>query len=94
MDLQNIRVCRSKMSDNTMTPREQALKMFPDLVIFDKKETIQNRFTGESIELEPEAVAMYDLTMGAEQMGMYKIMHMCLDWFKEYYAKEYMILLD
>lgn len=89
------------MSDNTndsvyetMTPREQALEMFPDLVIFDKKEIIKNRFTGESIELEPEAVAMYDLTMGAEQMGMYKIMRKCLDWFKEHYAKEYMILLD
>ena len=94
MDLQNIRVCRSKMSDNTMTPREQALEMFPDLVIFDKKEIIENRFTGVSIELEPEAVAMYDLTMGAEQFGMYKIVRKCLDWFKEHYAEEYMILLD
>lgn len=82
------------MSDNTTTPREHALKMFPDLVIFEEKERIENRFTGVSIELEPEAVAMYDLTMGAERFGMYKIVRKCLDWFKEHYAEEYMILLD
>ena len=76
------------------TPREQALKMFPDLVIFDKKEMVENRFTGEIVELEPEAVAVYDLTIGAEMLGMYKIVRKGLDWFKEYYPREYMILLD
>ena len=79
---------------STPTPREQAVKLFPDLEIFDKKEFVANRFTGEIIELEPEAVAMYDLTMGAEQVGMYKIMRTCLDWFIDNYPKEYMVLLD
>ena len=64
------------------------------LEIFDEKEFVANRFTGEIIELEPEAVAMYDLTMGAEQVGMYKIMRTCLDWFIDNYPKEYMVLLD
>ena len=82
------------MSKPIPTPREQALKLFPDIVIFKEKEFIANRFTGEKIELEPEAVAVYDLCMGAEQFGMWKIVRKCLDWFKEYYPKEYMILLD
>ena len=77
-----------------VTPMEQAVKLFPDLVIFDEKEMIENRFTGEVVELEPEAVAVYDLTIGAEMLGMYKIVRKGLDWFKEYYTKEYMILLD
>jgi len=76
------------------TPREQAVELFPHLEIFDEKEFVANRFTGEIVELEPEAVAMYDLTMGAEQMGMYKIMRTCLDWFIDNYPKEYMVLLD
>ena len=77
-----------------VTPMEQAVKLFPDLVIFDEKEMIENRFTGEVVELEPEAVAVYDLIMGAEMFGMYKIVHKGLDWFKQYYPKEYLVLLD
>ncbi len=79
---------------NTPTPREEALRLFPDLEIFDEKEFVPNRFTGEIVELEPEAVAMYDLTMGAERFGMYKTMRICLDWFIDNYPKEYMVLLD
>ena len=82
------------MSTPKTTPREQAVKLFPDIVIFSKKEFIANRFTGEEIELEPEAVAVYDLCMGAEQFRMWKIVRKCLDWFKEYYPKEYLVLLD
>tara|TARA_R100000687_G_C6383127_1_gene133609 strand:- start:45 stop:293 length:249 start_codon:yes stop_codon:yes gene_type:complete len=82
------------MSTLKDTPREQAVKLFPDLVIFKEKELIANRFTGEEIELEPEAVAVYDLCMGAEQFGMWKIVRKCLDWFKQYYPKEYLVLLD
>ena len=82
------------MSTTKLTPREQAVKLFPDLEIFDEKEFVANRFTGEIIELEPEAVAMYDLTMGAEQIGMHNIMRACLDWFIDNYPKEYMVLLD
>ena len=82
------------MSTPTPTPREQAVKLFPDIVIFSKKEFIANRFTGEEIELEPEAVAVYDLVMGAEMLGMYKIVRKGLDWFKQHYPKEYLVLLD
>jgi hypothetical protein len=82
------------MSTPEPTPREQAIKLFPDLEIFDKKEFVANIFTGEIVELEPEAVAMYDLTMGAEQFGMYKIVRTCLSWFIDNYPKEYMVLLD
>ena len=82
------------MSTPTPTPREQAVKLFPDIVIFKEKEFIANRFTGEEIELEPEAVAVYDLVMGAEMLGMYKIVRKGLGWFKQHYPKEYLVLLD
>ena len=79
---------------STPTPREHAVELFPHLEIFDEKEFVANRFTGEIVELEPEAVAVYDLTIGAEMMGMYRIVRKGLDWFREYYPKEYMVLLD
>ena len=44
--------------------------------------------------LEPEAVAVYDLIKGAEVLGIWKIVQQGCDWFKQYYPKEYFVLLD
>lgn len=37
--------------------------------IGDEKETVSNPFTGESIELSPLEVAIYDLCMGANMVA-------------------------
>jgi len=37
---------------------------------------------------------VYDTIIGAESIGMYSHVQKGLDWFKQYYASEYMILLD
>lgn len=42
------------------------IKGIGEVEVFDKSETIKNPFSGESCELEPEAVAIYDLIKGAE----------------------------
>ena len=34
-----------------------------DCVVLDAPETIKNPFSGESIELQPDAVAVYDLSL-------------------------------
>ena len=57
-------------------------------------ETITNPYSGESVELPPEAVAVYDTIKGAEMLGRYDTMEKGLDWFRQYYPKEYMVLLD
>lgn len=44
--------------------------------------------------LTPQAVAVYDCIKGAEQLGEAEIMEQGLDWFREHYPKEYMVLLD
>ena len=53
-----------------------------------------NPFSGESIELTPEAVAVYDIIRGCELFGDYEGVRKGLDWFRQYYPKEYMVLLD
>tara|TARA_B100001939_G_scaffold22418_1_gene18267 strand:+ start:4860 stop:5093 length:234 start_codon:yes stop_codon:yes gene_type:complete len=77
-----------------MNPKEKALDLFPDIFIGDEKEEVRNPYSGDSTMLEPEAVAVYDLIKGAEVLGIWKIVRLGCDWFKQYYPKEYFVLLD
>ena len=60
----------------------------------DKVIEVPNRFSGEKASLPWFAVAVYDLIMGSEQFEDYKTMQQGLDWFRRYFPKEYMVLLD
>ena len=66
-----------------------------DCVIYDSSPVrVKNKLTGDSCMLEPDAVAVYDTTIGALYTGNYERMNQGLDWFRKYFPKEYMILLD
>ena len=70
-------------------------------------ETVKNRFSGESIAMPKFAVAVYDVTMGSNHLAemhdskhgtgtapQWNTVRKGLDWFRRYFAKEYMVLLD
>ena len=70
-------------------------------------ETVSNPFSGQSISMPRFAVAVYDVTMGSNHIaesydqkhGMgsspaWKDVRKGLDWFRQYFAEEYMVLLD
>jgi len=70
-------------------------------------ETITNPMSGQSIALPKFAVAVYDVTMGTQFMATayderhgwgsspeWNTVRKGLDWFRKYFAKEYMVLLD
>ena len=70
-------------------------------LVGDEPEEVTNPFSGESITIPADAVAVYDVTMGmnwmAEQSGNPKhwdIVRKGLDWFRQYEPKAYMVLLD
>ena len=67
---------------------------FRGLQVGSKPEVIRNRFSGDEVELEPIAVAMYDAIMGAERLELYDMMQEGLTWFRKYHPKAYMTLLD
>ena len=67
---------------------------FRGLSVGSKPEVVQNRFSGESVELDPVAVAMYDAIMGAERLELYDMMQEGLTWFRKYHPKAFMTLLD
>jgi hypothetical protein len=59
-----------------------------------ESEVVANRFTGQAVTLTPEAVAVYDTVIGAEMIGDYRTVRKGLDWFRQYFPAEYMVLLD
>jgi hypothetical protein len=66
-----------------------------ECTIYDSEPVlVTNPYSGESCMLTPEAVAVYDMIKGAEIMGEYEMVRKGLGWFREHFAKEYMILLD
>ena len=60
----------------------------------DKMLEVSNRFSGEKVSLPSFAVAVYDLIIGAELFSDYKTMQQGLSWFRRYFPKEYMVILD
>ena len=55
---------------------------------------VTNPFSGQSCMLEPDAVAVYDVTMGANAIGDYETVRKGLNWFRKHFPAEYMVLLD
>jgi len=81
------------MKDMTdLSEEEQAL--MAELAIGTESETVTNPFSGESVELCPEAVALYDAIRGAEILGGSSNMDTAIDIFMRRWPEEYMILLD
>lgn len=67
---------------------------YKDIMIGTESEMITNPFSGEQCLLTPEAVAVYDTLKGCEIFGDYAGVRAGLSWFREFFPKEYMILLD
>ena len=80
---------------STMKTKEQKpLPNWFDGSIYSEGSMVKNRFANESIWLEPNELAMYDLIMGAQMMGEYKLMNKGLSWFRSANPEAYMVLLD
>ena len=70
------------------------IKLPFECMVGTENEVIRNPFSGESITLSPEAVAVDDTIMGCQLIGDYKRMQKGLDWFRRHEPKAYMLLLD
>ena len=87
---------------NTMKAKQQLPKWFRG-ELYEKGDTVRNRFSGEEYELNNVELSMYDFVMGATvavEMGIFNTPHHIqelrkgLDWFKKHNAEAYMVLLD
>ena len=64
------------------------------MVLDSEPVMVQNPFSGDSIKLQPEEVAVYDYLKGCELMGDYNGLRKALDWFRTNNGNAYMTLLD
>ena len=64
-------------------------KVYPD-----KQVTIANRFNGQKTTMPGYAASVYDTIIGAEMFHDYDTVRAGLDWFKQHFAAQYMVVLD
>ena len=73
----------------------------------DKQVTIANRFTGQKTSMPGYAASVYDTIIGAEMVAtaedkklgtgaspFWDVVRAGLDWFKQHFAAQYMVVLD
>ena len=75
--------------------KKSIFDLFPGIAIYDTENVVvKNPYSGDSIELTPEEVAVYDYLKGCEMMRDLKGLRKGLDWFMTNNAEAYMVLLD
>ena len=101
MTLPNIKDFEDYQEDDTwekFTKRfvEQSGRPLPfPCTIFDEEPVeVRNPFSGNSCLLQPDAVAVYDMISGGNLTGNYALVDAGCQWFRQYFPKEYMKLLD
>mgnify|MGYP003644841587 FL=1 len=68
---------------------------FPDVeIVDDEPEEVRNQFSGASIVLDPQEIAIYDVIMGANMTRDYDLVRKGSDWFRKHNPKAYMVLID
>jgi hypothetical protein len=79
-----------KKTNNEMRP----LPKWFDGEVYTEGGTARNPYTGDVAELNANELAMYDLILGAESLGAYRVMQQGLGWFRLANPEAYMVLLD
>ena len=83
--------------------KEQKLPKWFNGELYEEGAVVQNRFGGDSIELNNVELSIYDFVMGASiviEMGMFNTpkhvqdLRKGLDWFRKHNPEAYMVLLD
>ena len=73
---------------------QQVTVPFNCTIYKDKEVKIQNRFGGEECTVPGYAASVYDTIIGAERFGAWEIVRAGLDWFRQHFPKQYMVVLD
>jgi hypothetical protein len=59
----------------------------------EKPKKTKIKWHGQDI-IMPYAASVYDTIIGAEQFEGYEVMQAGLDWFRQHFPKQYMVVLD
>ena len=73
---------------------KQVTLPFDCSVYQDETVKIKNRFSGEETEMPGYAASVYDTIIGAERFEAWDVVRAGLDWFRQHFPKQYMVVLD
>ena len=94
-ELNRIRELSGTLKESWQEKMKERPMPFPDVrILDDAPEMIQNPFSGASIELDPQEIAIYDVIMGANMTKNYDLVRKGTDWFRQHTPEAYMVLLD
>lgn len=76
--------------------KKQKLPKWFTGLLYSHSEMVTNPFSGQSIELDPPALSMYDFIWGCviTNRTNHKDFQKGMRWFRTHYPEEYMVLLD
>lgn len=79
-----------------MKPTNKELPKWFKGTPYNRGETVTNPYSGQSVELTPPALSMYDFIWGCviTNRTNHKDFSKAMEWFMSNYPEEYMILLD
>ena len=86
-----------KVNMKTITYNNKEYKLPFDVELPDNpiaEVEIANRFTGQKTKMPEFAAAVYDTIIGSEMFQDYETVRKGLDWFKQHFAEQYMVVLD
>lgn len=79
-----------------MKPTNKEIPEWFDGVLYKYSETVTNPYSGQSVELDPLALSIYDFIWGCVITNRtdHKDFSKAIRWFISNYPEEYMVLLD
>ena len=93
-ELNRIRELSGTLKESWQEKMQGRPMPFDAKILDDEPQMIQNPFSGDSIELDPQEIAVYDVIMGANMTKNYDLVRKGSDWFRKHNPKAYMVLID
>ena len=93
-DLNRIRELSGTLKESWQEKMKERPMPFDAQILGDEPQMIRNPFSGASIELDPQEIAVYDVIMGANLTKNWDLVRKGSDWFRKHNPEAYMVLID
>jgi hypothetical protein len=93
-ELNRIRELSGTLQESWQEKMQGRPMPFDAEILDDHPASVSNPFSGESILLDPQEIAVYDVIMGANLTKNWDLVRKGSDWFRKHNPEAYMVLID
>ena len=93
-ELNRIRELSGTLQESWQEKMQGRPMPFDAEILDDHPASVSNPFSGESIVLDPQEIAVYDVIMGANLTKNWDLVRKGSDWFRKHNPEAYMVLID